>query len=717
MPSKMKASWFASIIGAGLALCACASEPGGVVWLDLGQPGADTDYEGLQSPVPSESLPAPSGVDSGTDALQRSGEIDTRTVPSLDRPRASARSNSQTPVFSGEPVNATLSPQPLPQFINIVFGEILERPFILGPEVADRTDVVSLRTVRDMPEETFLTLVRAALEDYGVGVSFEDEVFRIVTLDTLRAQMPQFIRSRAGAHVPSDLRPVVQFIELTAIDAADMEVILRQAFPDAEALQIRSDRRTNSIVLSGLGEDVDSALSIVSDMDQLRFAGTRVLRYSPRNWEAGELARALSDILTVEGFMVGVGIAAPKPVTLLVLDFSNQVLIFANNEEVGGYIASLARQLDAEAYQAEAENPFVYQVRNAEAAGLAEILSSVLSGGGGGARTQSNTGASEGGQASPSISLSGVTVDELGNRIIYVGTQAEYDRVERLLVQLDTRQPEVLIEVIIAEVSLTDGINYGLDAVFDSEAAARFSARLTSDGGLNGVVETGELTLSGSFGSNNNQINVLSTPRIVTRSGSEATISVGNEVPIITSQRATDFQSGGGNSDVLQQVQYRSTGVLVSVEPRVLSNDRIDLVISQELSAAEPNDLASIASPVISNRSITSELSLRDGQTAVLGGLIENRFTRSNDGIPFLKDVPILGVPFRSESLSLSRNMLVVLVTPYVIRSDDDRQRMVDVLSASMNDTFQRNQAPSRTLRPPNEPMVIRPNPNLPVED
>lgn len=705
----MTGNRFGAIVATALALAGCATSTEDAWFrLDAPQIGGAAEADASAAPELSEAPEREA-------AIPEAGEFGTRYVPSLTTRGATGGPDTETPVFDTGTVNATLAPQPLPRFINAVFGEILEQPFIMGPEIAERTDVVSLRTVRDMDPDTFFSLVRQALEDYGVGVSYEDGVFRVVTLETLRAQMPQFIRSRAGAHVPSDLRPVVQFVELVAIDAADMEVILRQAFPDGQALQIRSDRRTNAIVLSGLSEDVDAALSIVADMDQLRFADTQVIRYSPRNWQAAELARALNDILTVEGFMVGVGTAAPKPVTILVLDFSNQILVFANTREVGQYVAGLARQLDAEAYQAEAEIPFVYQVRNAEATALAEVLSSVL--GGGGASPQGpggEGGAQTGGDSERrSGSVGGVTVDDLGNRIIFVGTQEEYARIERLLLQLDTRQPEVLIEVIIAEVNLTDGLNYGLDAVFDSETAARFSARLESDGGLTGVVQTGELSLSGSLASNNNQINVLSTPRVVTRSGSEATIQVGTEVPIITSQRATDFQSGGGNSDVLQQVQYRSTGVLVAVEPRVLSDDRIDLVISQELSAAEPNDLADIASPVISNRSITSELSLRDGQTAVLGGLIENRFTRSNDGIPFLKDVPVLGAPFRSESLSLTRNMLVVLVTPYVIRTNEDRQRMVDVLSENMNDAYSRHLNRSTTLRPPSEPMTVRPNPNL----
>jgi general secretion pathway protein D len=221
------------------------------------------------------------------------------------------------------------------------------------------------------------------------------------------------------------------------------------------------------------------------------------------------------------------------------------------------------------------------------------------------------------------------------------------------------------------------------------------------------VVRAGEVTFDARASAGNNQINVLSTPRIVTRSGSEASVQVGTDVPIITSQRAANSQTGG-SSDVLQTVQYRSTGILLSVEPRVFSGNRIDLTINQEVSSAENNENQAIASPLISNRSLSSQLSLQDGQTAVLGGLIENRYTRGNTGIPLLKDLPIIGSPFRSETLSSTRTMLVVLVTPYILDTRDDRQLVVDALVGAMNRNFTNQSGRSATLTPPREPMQIR---------
>jgi general secretion pathway protein D len=709
----MKIRHSISFVGAGcLFATACASSPGtDGRWMGLDLPIAQTTRTQNPSAEPREG--------ENEAPARPEAEVETRNIPSIaPGSRRGSVDGYDAPDLPDELINVTLPPQPLPVFLNTVFGEILEQPFTLGPEVADREEIISLRSVRDMTPATFLELVEEALKDYGLGISYQGGLFRVIELSELRARMPRFITSRAHAEVPSGLRPVVQFIELSAIDAADMQTILEQAFPDRSVLTVRNNRRTNSLVLSGLANDVAAAVAIIEEMDELRFAGTQVITYAPANWEAQELASALNDILTLEGFMVGVGTSTPRTITLLPLGFTNQLMIFASNRAQATYALSIAQNLDAEAFRGEARAPHVYRVQHAEAAALAEIVSAVISGQGGtvgrasgdgseatqGEAQQSGTATSAG----TASTLGNITVDEQGNRIVFYGTHAEYDQVESLLRQLDTPIPEVLIEVTIAEVTLTDDSSYGLEMIFDSEIAPRFSSSLRSDDGFSGVVRTGQVTLDATTSASNTQINVLSTPRIVTRSGSEASVQVGTDVPIITSQRAADSQTGG-STDILQTVQYRSTGILLSVEPRVYSSNRIDLSINQEVSSAEANDNQAIASPLISNRSLSSQLTLQDGQTAVLGGLIENRYTRGNSGVPFLKDVPIIGAPFRSETLSSTRTMLVILVTPFILNTRDDRQIVVDALIGAMNSNFTNQHGRSGTLTPPSEPMQIRP--------
>jgi len=129
-------------------------------------------------------------------------------------------------------------------------------------------------------------------------------------------------------------------------------------------------------------------------------------------------------------------------------------------------------------------------------------------------------------------------------------------------------------------------------------------------------------------------------------------------------------------------VEYRSTGVLLNIEPIVFSGNRIDLTVTQEVSATIDVSNSSISSPTISNRSISTQLSLEDGATAVMGGLIQENLIRSDTGIPFLKDIPGVGAAFSVDSYSVDRTELVVLITAYVIRGQEDKTRFVQYLSS-----------------------------------
>jgi general secretion pathway protein D len=195
------------------------------------------------------------------------------------------------------------------------------------------------------------------------------------------------------------------------------------------------------------------------------------------------------------------------------------------------------------------------------------------------------------------------------------------------------------------------------------------------------------------------------------RSGEDANINVGQEVPIITSQGTSpDLQTSQGSA-ILQSVQYRKTGVSLSVKPVVYSESQIDLKISQSSSSAEANGLSSVPSPIISNRSINTSLSLADGGSVLLGGLISTNKTIGNTGIPLLKDIPILGHLFRSDSESITRTELVMLIIPYVLNNS---QQAEDITKAFRDKiSIIEPEQPQPDFQPPaptiGEPLILEP--------
>ncbi|MCA8903692.1 MAG: hypothetical protein H6881_00545 [Rhodobiaceae bacterium] len=631
-------------------------------------------------------------------ANDRTSEIE---VPSVSRAGApeldGAGAPAQRPKPASSTVDAAVPALPLPQFVDVVFGNMLGVPYVTGPGVAERKELIQLRSSGRMRADDFIELVSSSLESYGLRIYAENGVYQIVTNASLQSKMPRFIKSRSRADIPEELRPVVQFVELNAVSANEMEEILRQAFPDKQVLQIETNPRLNVLTLTGLPRDLDAAIAIVDQLDELAYAGSKAERYSPVFWSADQLAEEVSSLLEAEGWQASTNKAIQKPILIIPVEYSNDLFIFSRSPAGLSRARFWLNELDRPTRKGNEPQVYVYDVRNVDAEILAKVVQQVIA-------RQSAPPTEQSQQLPPdrnaqpatpsAVSDTGnIVVNKLSNQLIFTGTPTQYDLIHPLLNRLDVPPAEVMIEVTVAEITLTDDTRYGVEFFLDSLGNSDISARLGNEGlglggtGTNVAVVTGNVEAALNFFAKNNLLKVLSTPRLMARSGGSAQIQVGSDVPVITSQRAADTQDGVGLTDVLQSVDYRSTGVLLSIEPIVYADNRVDLSITQEVSTAIPTTTSAISSPTISNRSVTTQLSLEDGATAVLGGLIQDTTTRDETGTPILKDIPVLGNAFRNTTLSSTRTELIVLITAYVTRDSGDKRAFTEELVARFNST------------------------------
>ena len=174
------------------------------------------------------------------------------------------------------------------------------------------------------------------------------------------------------------------------------------------------------------------------------------------------------------------------------------------------------------------------------------------------------------------------------------------------------------------------------------------------------------------------RVMIRSRPRLLVKSGETATLEAGNEIPVVVQASDSDTQLGG-STNVLQQVSYRKTGVLLEIEPIVQANGLVDLSISQELSEARPADATSLTgTPTILNRRISTSLTLRDGGSLVMGGLISNSQSAGQAGMPGLGRIPGLGRLFRSDTFSEDRTELMIMVIPYVVSSFEEGRELTE---------------------------------------
>lgn len=651
------------------------------------------------------------------------------SVPSSTQTQAT-RATSSAPtdeqiaaLIADRDIAASLPPQPLPQFIDTVFGQLLQVPYAMGAGVAQRQEIVSMRGPTSMSGRQFFSLVQMTLEQYGLAVVVERGAVRVIQDEVLSGRSPVFIRTRTLPDTPSYSRPVVQFFAVSSLDVGALIELLDQVYPNRGSVRFSARPDTNTLLISGSARDVASAAAIVSELDRPRFAGGQIARVQPTYLSVEQLADSLTRTLGTEGYHVSGATAAegPRAISLLPVASANQLLIFANDPELFARALYWTEQLDQASALGDRDGVFVYVVQNTSAEELGALISQV---------TAADAGAPAGPtppevavrrvngqrvgqrfdptQSPAATTMGNFTIDPTGNRILFRGSPSEFEHARGLLEQLDTAPQQVLVELTVAEVTLTDETRFGVEWFLDQTIT---NGTLTANtrggssrqaGGLGVVAShvfsrgTVEAALN-AFASNRN-LNILSTPRLVARSGSQAEILIGADVPIITSQRAAENQTGG-DTDILQTVQYRQTGVILNIRP-IVYGDRIDIELYQEVSSQEPNNNSSIASPLILNRSVTTQLSLQEGMTAVIGGMMQDNFSREQRGVPGLKDLPFVGAAFRSDDISGTKTELVILVTPYIIRDSEDMSEFATMYASSVNRQLRRRGPQVYTLYP-----------------
>lgn len=280
-----------------------------------------------------------------------------------------------------------------------------------------------------------------------------------------------------------------------------------------------------------------------------------------------------------------------------------------------------------------------------------------------------------------------ITSDESNNAILVYGTPREYAVIEDALRKLDVPPLQVLIEAAITEVSLTDDLRFGLQWNF---VEGNENAVLTEGTSAAGLVRdvpgfsflfgnTASLTGVLNALEGKTKVNVVSAPKLVVINNGTANLQVGNQVPVLTQSSTSTI---GENSPVINGIEYRDTGVILNIVPRVNESGLVLLDITQEVSDVLSSRASgsSINSPVISTRKISTRVAVQDGEVLALGGLIRNIQSRDKTGIPFLSQIPIIGGLFGRQEKTTDKIELVILLKPRVIRGVDDARAVTDEL-------------------------------------
>jgi general secretion pathway protein D len=631
------------------------------------------------------------------------------------------------PIFAapeGPSTNFRFEDAPIREVAQAILGDLLKLDYVIHPPVDGR---ITLVTQAGISPDGAIYLLESALQASGMVLARDARgTYHIGKPEIVKIIVPA---TRVVGNGPLAPGQGVIVVPLRYIGAAEMATILRPMVgPDAI---LRVDTIRNLLVMSGSRNQAEGWLSLVStfDVDLLKgmSVGVFPLKYATvREVEAGLALltpTAGRPAASAGGGAAPAGAAAAafaesNPLAgafrILPLERLNSILVVtpraAYLEEARRWIENLDRPGNS-ALEARLN---VYAVRNGSAAHLAAVLNGIFGDGktrtaapsgvapalqaaqvgsagagqgansmsaGVGSALQSTGGAGRGGAgAVSSVDLGGnlrVVADELNNAILVYGTPAEFERVEAALRRLDVPVTQVLIEASIVEVTLTDNTQYGLQWTFADALAngktgtSRLSGQI--DGSFGGPQQGFSYTLSNALGvravlnalAEKSLVKVISSPSLMVLDNHVASINVGSQQPI----RSTETITSGGN--VSTSIQYKDTGVALSVLPTVNTGDMVTMQISQAVTDVGLPDSATGQRSFL-QRQISSKVAVRSGETIVLGGLIRDNGTDGSSGIPIVHEIPIFGALFGQKVKKLDRTELLVIITPRVVRSDQD---------------------------------------------
>lgn len=664
-------------------------------------------HKDLQPPTPMQ-IPQNTGNEESTGQLGNANSNTAKAQPKFSTPPKALKKQPNTteqapeqlfPEDGEENLLLNINNLPISAFINEVFGNILKLDFQIDPKVVEKNDLVTLRVSNKRNQAYIYQLAREILNDYGVQMLRNGDNYFKFSLGQSKTTIepPLLLTGTALPNVPESHRPIIFIRNVENISSNDAYNMLRAIFINQRELTVEREHRINSIRLQGPAHLVQQATDVLASIDQPLLRGANVLRINPQFITAKELSDGLQKTLTAQGYDVG---TQGNNIQLVAVDTLGALFVFAPGQEQLNMARQWANELDqvTQANSAGDANIYWYSVKNTLAQELAQTLNSVLGGGGAATysqtaddrRLQGNADNKEKTTNNSSASNSGsFVINEARNMLLFKGSPNEWERMLPLIKELDTAPDQVLVEVVVAEVTLADKFAFGMEWALNEISAAGAKGTLGSNfgtgipgtgldsGGLlwNSISGSGNTRIALNAFASSSQVNILQTPRILVRSGESASVNVGTEVPII-SRQSTGSETVNGNTAINQEIQMRSTGISLSVLPRVFSDGRIDLEIQQEVSQAQPNETSKIDSPMIMTRSVDTRLSLQDGSSVLLGGLISNSQSKGDSRMPWLGDIPLLGRLFRVDNTSAERTELMVMVVPYRVRNAEQAQAL-----------------------------------------
>lgn len=696
------------------------------------------------------------------------------------RPEVAEAPPPTPPRTIAQPAAPAAAPRPSGRYVVLNFdqadietvihaaSEIVGFNYVLAPDVRGK---VTVQTSGRIPQEDVFGVLLAVLEVHGFTAVKAGNLYKIVRMEGARERaVPTIVGTEPDPQRVGD-EVVTQIVPVRYTSATDLGALLRPLMSSRGSLI--THRETNILVLTDTAANVRRLLDIVRLVD-VEVAVDELQIIPVRYLDAADLANILNQLFTSGRLRRAAAAAAPTPAPaappaaprptapagadvggpdrapLIVAERrSNSLIVHARKAEME-MIRKLINQIDVNIYGGR--RVFIYYAESAKAKDLAATLNQIYGTTGQPGAPGAPPPARRPGEpapppapapaAAPGTAELGLVegqvrfiADEPTNAVIVTTFPQNWPEIEATIKQLDRQPRQVLIEVLVAEITLTDDTRLGIDWALKAGSARVAQSTISPPaivspsrelptpatslalpaGGLTAFAfQTDKFFAMLNALAEQNRVNVLSSPHVLTSENKKAVINVSDSIPIVTSQQVP---IGAGvvaqptpTTAIVgtQTVEYRDAGVILTVTPRIGERGTVALDVKQEV-----NDIGGPEPPTNSRRIIKREAEtsvvLMNNQTLVLGGLIRDRQAVEDRGIPFLKKIPILGYLFGARVRTVNKTELIILITPRVIGTALDAARLTEEMRRA---TPELERALRRAPRPPTAaPPTPRPEP------
>jgi general secretion pathway protein D len=537
---------------------------------------------------------------------------------------------------------------------------------------------VTLRTTEPVTRQAALSLIRNVLQRHGATLVKSEGAFRVA--------------SRGGGSEQTPVGENIRIVPMRFLKAEQARTAL-QPFITA-GTQIIASGEGRYLILAGSPADLDPIAQLLSTLDVDQMLGMSLALVPLKDASATAVATEVAQMF---------GRDNEGSFRVLPIQRMNAVLLMTRSADSLDRAKAWIARLDQTG--SDSRQVRVFPIQNRRAADLAKILNDMLAGqnssidtpvtlGNGAAARGAKIEPAAFGTASEPTTQEGnplqgaqVRADTATNSLVVMARPETHGLIESAIRRLDVLPTQVLIEATIAEVGLNDALRYGvrwyfqqgLHGVSVNDGTPNAGANLP---GFNYVfnVPQGRLVVNALEKVTN--IEVISSPALTVLDNETATLKVGDQVPIATRSARSVTNP---EAPIVNDIELKDTGIILTVTPRVNASGLVMLDISQEVSDVVPTSTSAIDSPTIRQRKINSSVAVQSGAEIVLGGLIASNRQVGKDGVPGLKDVPILGAIFTTNAVNDRRKSeLLVIIRPTVIANRVDLFRVTEEIKAGM---------------------------------